>query len=59
MWAKIDHNSLRKIISQGVKNGIRHHELHVDEVKEHRLSEGTPVDQPLDESGDHPTDQQE
>ena len=59
MWTKIDHNSLMKIIAQGVKDGIRHHELHVCEVKEHGESEGTPVSQPLEESGDHPTDQQE
>ena len=55
MWTKIDHNSLKEIIAQGVKNGIRHHELHVHEVKEHGPSEDTPVDQPLEES----TDQQE
>ena len=59
MWTKIDHNSLKKIIAQGVKDGIRHHDLHVEEVKERRPLEGIPVDQPLEESGDHPTDQQE
>ena len=60
VWTKIDYTSLKEMITQGVKDGIRHHELHVDEVKEHGLSEATPVDQPLElESCDHPTDHQE
>ena len=59
MWTKIDHNSLKEMIAQGVKDGIRHYEIHVDEVEDHEPSERTPVDKPLEESGDHPTDQQE
>ena len=59
VWTKIDHNSLKQMIAQGVKDSIRHHELRVEEVKQHGPSEDTLVDQPLEESGDHPTDQQE
>ena len=59
VWTKIDHNSLKEMIAQGVKDSIRHHELRVEKVKERGTLQGTPIDQPLEELGDHPTDQQE
>ena len=51
VWTKIDHNSLKKMIAQGVKDAIRHLEVH-EEIKELAPLEGTPVDQSLEESGD-------
>ena len=59
MWTRIDHKSLTEMIAQGIKDGIRHRELHVDQVKECGQSEGTNVDQTLKKPGDYPTNQQE
>ena len=42
-----------------LKDSIRHLELRVEEVKECGPPEEISLHQPLDESGDHPTDQQE
>ena len=57
LWTKIDHNALKKMIAQGIKEGIRHRKP--EKAMECGPLEGTPMDQPLGESGDHPTDQQE
>ena len=57
MWNKVDHESLKEIITQGVKHSIR--PLKPDEVEKTGSSENKPINQPLEESVDHPTDQQE
>ena len=57
VWNKVDHESLKEIITQGVKHSIR--PLKPDEVEKPGSSENKPINQPLEESVDHPTDQQE
>ena len=57
VWNKVDHESLKEIITQGVKHSIR--PLKPDEVEKPGSSENRPINQPLEESVDHPTDQQE
>ena len=56
-WNKVDHESLKEIITQGVKHSIRPHKPEV--VEKPGSSENNPINQPLEESVDHPTDQQE
>ena len=57
VWRKIDYESLKEIITQGVKHSIR--PLKPEIVEKPGSSENKPINQPLEESVDHPTDQQE
>ena len=57
MWNKVDHESLKEIITQGVKHSVQPHKPEV--VVKPGSSENKPINQPLEESVDHPTDQQE
>ena len=55
VWRKIDHESLKKLIAQGVKHSIR--PLKPDVVENPGSSERKPINPSLEESVDHPTDQ--
>ena len=55
VWTEIDHESLKKLIAQGVKHSIR--PLKPDVVENPRSLERKPINQSLQESVDHPTDQ--
>ena len=57
MWNKVDHESLKERITQGVKHSVR--PLKPEVVEKPGSSENKPINQPLEESVDHPTDQQE
>ena len=57
VWRKIDHESLKAIIAQGVKHSIR--PLKPEVVEKPDSSENKPRNQPLVELLDHPTDQQD
>ena len=57
MWNKVDHESLKEIITQGVKHSVR--PLKPEVVEKPGSSVNKPINQPLEESVDHPTDQQE
>ena len=57
MWNKVDHESLKEIITQGIKHSICL--LTPDEVEKPGSSVNKPINHPLEESVDHPTDQQE
>ena len=57
LWREIDRDTLIKKIAEGVKDGIR--PLKSETVKKPGSSESKPIYQPLEESVDHPTDQQE
>ena len=57
VWRKIDHESLKAIIARGIKHSIRR--LKPKVVKKPDSSENKPINQPLEKSVDHPTNQQE
>ena len=57
MWNKVDHESLKEIITQGVKHSIRPHKPEI--LQKPGSSENKPKNQQLEETVDHPTDQQE
>ena len=57
VWRKIDHESFKAIIAQGVKHSIR--PLKPEVVEKPDSSENKPRNQPFEELLDHPTDQQE
>ena len=57
VWRKIDHESLKAIIAQGIKHSIRR--LKPKVVEKPGSSENKPINQSLEEPVDHPTDQQE
>ena len=56
VWKNIDHETLLKIITKGVKHSIR--PLKSEIVKKPCLSENKPINQAFVESVDHPIDQQ-
>ena len=57
MWKKIDHESLKALLTQGVKHSIQ--PLKTEVLEKPGSSENKPINQPLGDSDDHPVDEKE